>query len=81
MHQDLRRWPSGSPLNDSRSGRFTKKILWRKVPFAYTRRASQGSGPDQGARNKLPSHATINPLPYMRRPSFTDLPPEFILNL
>src|SRR5712664_2680431 len=37
MHQDLRRWPSGSPLNDPvRVG--YQKILWRKVPFAYTRR-------------------------------------------
>jgi hypothetical protein len=79
MHQDLRRWPSGSPLNDPvRVG--YQKILWRKVPFAYTRRRHKDpvriKAHGQIALARDYKSASIH-----ASSSFTDLPPEFILNL
>jgi hypothetical protein len=79
MHQYLRRWPSGSARNDPvQVGH--QKILWRKVPFAYTRRRHKDpvriNAHGQIALARDYKSASIH-----ASSSFADLSPEFILNL
>jgi hypothetical protein len=79
MHQDLRRWASGSALNDPvQVG--CQKVLWRKVPFACTRRRHQDPV-GINAHGQIAFASDDKSASIHASSGFTDLPPEFVLNL